>query len=62
MPAIRRTAGLARIAALLMIAGLLAACGNKGPLVKPNATTRPAPDTTMPSPDAPARPAATDGS
>jgi predicted small lipoprotein YifL len=47
------------LAMLLMLASLVAACGNKGPLVKPDATSQPTPATT---PDAPARPAATDGS
>jgi predicted small lipoprotein YifL len=46
---------------LLVIASLVAACGNKGPLVKPDATSRPTPATT-PSPGAPERPASTDRS
>jgi predicted small lipoprotein YifL len=47
------------LAMLLMLASLVAACGNKGPLVKPNATSQPTPATT---PATPAKPAATDGS
>lgn len=48
-------------AALAALAMMLAACGNKGPLVKPNATSQPS-GTTAPAPDAPVKPAATDGS
>jgi predicted small lipoprotein YifL len=58
MRTIRRTVGTVAIAALVAIASLLAACGNKGPLVKPPAASQPQPAT---APDAPAG-SATDGS
>jgi predicted small lipoprotein YifL len=57
----RSTGPLALAMLLLVIASLVAACGNKGPLVKPDATSRPTPATT-PSPGAPERPASTDRS
>jgi predicted small lipoprotein YifL len=56
---IHRPIGPLAFAMLLMIASLVAACGNKGPLVKPNATSPPPPATT---PATPVAPAATDGS
>ena len=56
---IHRPIGPLAFAMLLMIASLVAACGNKGPLVKPNATS-PLPPATTPA--TPVAPASTDGS